>query len=133
MASVHRQFIQKITIPAGGYTHADPLDVRGKVPIAVIIPSAWTPAPISFSGSPVDAAFDPANYGWLSSSASKVLKISPVNAYGYITLQKKCFDSVQFLFFVSGDLSLATTTNQAADRTLIIILEETNPTTVVNL
>jgi hypothetical protein len=105
------------TILSGAYASVSPIDLREIVPVSLIIPSAWTAAAISFSGSP-----DGINYGWLASESAKIIRLLPVNALNQCHLSPGWFDGINWLFIVSGDLTFGTggLVNQGADRQLIL-------------
>ena len=112
------------TIPSGAAYASTPIDLRDVVPVSLVIPSAWTAAAITFSGSSSTSGTAPDNstYGWLSNSSAKIIRLLPVNAYNSYQLAPSWFDGINWLFIVSGDLSfgIGGLVNQGADRILIL-------------
>jgi hypothetical protein len=111
------------TIPSGTYYGTPAIDLRLIEPVSLVIPSVWTAADITFSGSPDGELL---NYGWLSSPTGKIIKVPQAIAYRSYRLTASWFEGVNFLFIVSGDLGvgLAGVVNQAADRTLLLVCRD---------
>ena len=126
MPSAKRNHFKTIVIPSGSSTHVEPIDLREVVPVGLRMPVAWTDAPISFSGSQTNLAFSSSDYSFLAGSNSRIFRLSPVVAFGGYQLNERWFDSINWLFVVSGDLSVGTggLVNQGAERIITLTLKE---------
>lgn len=116
----------RFTIPSGSDRNAVALSIKGLMPIGLVLPAAWTDAPITFSGSA-----DNQNFGTLRTPAGKVIKLEPVVAGNHYSLLPQFFFHAHYLFVVSGDLSVPDLTNQAADREMILICEDRDAAFIV--
>lgn len=127
-------YVEFVTIPSGSYSHTagPPIDLTERILESIILPTSWTPAAICFSGSPYSK--DPATgYGWLGDSRGRVYKIATIQAGGQYQVPAKWLAQTNYLYLVSGDLSLGLTglVNQAADRVLTLVLKDRYPVTIV--
>lgn len=116
----------RFVIPSGSDRNAVALNIRGLMPIGLVLPSAWTDAPITFSGSA-----DNLNFGTIRTPAGKVAKVEPVIAGNHYALLPQFFMHTHYLFVVSGDLSIPDLVNQGADRSLILVCEDRDTAYVV--
>lgn len=116
----------RFTIPSGSDRNAVALNITGVMPVGIVLPSAWTDAPITFSGSS-----DNRSFGVVRTQAGKVVKLEPVIAANQYTLIPQFFSHSYFLFVVSGDLSIPDLVNQGANRDLILICQDRDPAYIV--
>lgn len=107
----------RVTIPSGG-SLSGAVDLGETLPVAVVMPSAWDAAALTFQGS-----LDGSSFLDLYSTSGSELQVSAA-ANRIIALDPAQFRGARFLKVRSG--TSATPVNQTATRSLLILTVPSN-------